>query len=73
MELSIRDRENYLNNKLPRWTDSIIISPHIWNKWGEGIQEALVSHANFDSLFLLMENEKCYAWISLYGYAMEFI
>ena len=38
MELEIAERENYLNNKLPRWSDSIIISPRLWEKWGSGIQ-----------------------------------
>ena len=57
MELSIVDRENYCNNQLPRWTDSIIISPRLWNKWGGGMQEALISHANFDILYRAMEKE----------------
>ena len=57
MELGIKDRENYLNNQMPRWTDAIIISPRLWNKWGSGIQEALVSHANFDVLYRQMEKE----------------
>lgn len=26
-KLEIEDRKNYLNNKLPRWTDSINIAP----------------------------------------------
>lgn len=57
MELDVVDRENYFNNELPRWTDSIIISPRFWNKWGNGIQEALITHANFDILFRAMEEE----------------
>lgn len=63
MELSIEDRENYLNNQLPRWTDSIVISPHLWNKWGNDIQEALITHVNFDSLYRYMEEE-----ISMFAY-----
>ena len=57
MALGIEDRENYLNNQLPRWTDSIIISPRLWNKWGSGVQEALKAHANFDFLYRAMEKE----------------
>lgn len=57
MALSIAERENYLNNQLPRWTDSIIISPRLWNKWGSGIQQALITHANFDPLYRTMERE----------------
>jgi hypothetical protein len=58
MELDIKHRENYLNNKLPRWTDSIIISPCLWNEWGSDIQKALITHANFDILYLMREREK---------------
>ena len=57
MELEVVDRENYFNNELPRWTDSIIISPRIWDKWAKGIQEALITHANFDILYRAMEEE----------------
>lgn len=58
MDLEIIDRENYLNNKLPRWSDSLIISPRLWEKWGSGIQEALVTHANFEILYRAMEEER---------------
>lgn len=34
LHLSTVDRENYLNNNLPRWSDAIVISPRLWNKWG---------------------------------------
>jgi len=57
MELEIAERENYLNNKLPRWSDSIIISPRLWGKWGSGIQEALITHANFDIIYRMFEDE----------------
>lgn len=57
MELDTVDRENYLNNKLPIWTDSIIISPRLWDKWGDKIQEALITHANFDFLYRAMEED----------------
>lgn len=66
MELSIEDRENYLNNQLPRWTDSIVISPRLWNKWGNDIQEALITHANFDFLYRFMKEEN-----SMFGYKYE--
>lgn len=56
-KLDSRDRENYFNNKLPRWTDSIVISPRLWKKWGPGIQEALIAHANFDILYRMREKE----------------
>ena len=56
-KLEIKDRENYFNNNLPRWTDSIVISPRLWNKWGSGIQEGLIAHANFDMLYRAMEKE----------------
>lgn len=58
MDLSISDRKNYLNNQLPRWTDSIVISPRLWDKWGLEIQQALIAHANFDFIFRTMEEEK---------------
>lgn len=57
MELDVVDRENYFNNNLPRWTDSLIISPRLWNMWENGIQEALLAHANFDILYRAMEEE----------------
>ena len=56
-KLDINDRENYFNNNLPRWTDAIIISPRIWNKWGPEIQEGLITHANFDMLYRMREKE----------------
>lgn len=55
--LSCKDRENYFNNNLPRWSDSLVISPRLWNKWGKAIQEGLISHANFDVIYRMMENE----------------
>lgn len=57
MKLDIVDRENYLNNELPRWTDSIIISPRLWDKWSKGVQEALMAQANIDLLLRAMEEE----------------
>lgn len=57
LDLEIKDRENYFNNNLPRWSDSLVISPKLWNKWGEGIQQALITHANFDVLYRQMELE----------------
>lgn len=61
MELDIKDKENYLNNNLPLWSDSIIISPRLWNRWGEDIQQSLLTHANFDFLYSMMreEEDKC--------------
>lgn len=38
-QLNIVDRENYFNNNLPRWTDSIVISPRLWDYWQQPIQE----------------------------------
>ena len=58
MDLEEVDRINYLNNKLPRWTDSLVISPRMWKCWGDGIQQAFVSHANFDTLYRYMEEEE---------------
>lgn len=66
MALSISDKQNYFNNQLPRWSDSIIISPHLWNKWGSGTQEALIAHANFDVLYRMMEEEEI-------GFAYEYM
>lgn len=57
-ELSIDDRSNYLNNNLPRWTDAIVISPRLWDKWGDEIQQALIAHANFEVLYRQMEFEE---------------
>ena len=57
MELPLSDRKNFLNNKLPVWTDSLVISPVLWKKWGKPIQEALIAHANFDKLYFAMELE----------------
>ena len=57
MDLGIVDRENYLNNNLPVWTDSIVISPKLWRKWGNAIQQSLIIHANMESLYLAHELE----------------
>ncbi len=58
LQLSTADKENYLNNNLPRWSDAIVISPRLWNKWGEPIQQALITHANFDMLYRAFEREE---------------
>ena len=58
MKLKIDERENYLNNKLPRWSNSLVISPRLWEKWGDGIQMAFITHANFDSLYRELEEEQ---------------
>ena len=57
MALDVVDRENFLNNKLPAWTDSIVISPLLWKKWGDSIQQALIMHANFGYMFQMHEIE----------------
>lgn len=57
MQLRLEDKENYLNNNMPIWSDAIIISPNLWNKWGEDIQQALISHANMDELYRMFANE----------------
>ena len=51
------DRKNYLNNNIPRWSDSVVISPRLWSKWGKQVQQALIAHANFDVLFRQIEDE----------------
>lgn len=58
MKLSVRDKENYLNNQMPRWTDALIISPRLWDKWGADIQEALIAHANFEVLYRELDKEE---------------
>lgn len=63
MLLSVEARKNYLNNQMPIWSDSIIISPRLWNKWGTKIQQSLVTHANFDMLYQAMAKEE-----SMYAY-----
>jgi len=55
--LSCKDRENYFNNNLPRWSDSLVISPKLWNKWGKDIQQGLIAHANCDVIYRMMEDE----------------
>lgn len=57
MNLKDYERMNFLNNKLPVWTDSIVISPLLWKQWGEDIQQALITHANFDKLYFALELE----------------
>ena len=58
MGLQEKDRINFLNNKLPIWTESLVLSPALWNKWGEEIQQALITHANFDKLYFAHELEE---------------
>ena len=58
MKLEEKDKKNYLNNNLPRWTDSIVVSPRLWERWGSEIQQALISHANFDVLYRALEEEE---------------
>ena len=57
MALAIADRENFLNNKLPAWTDGIVISPVLWKKWGKPVQQALITHANFGYMYQMHELE----------------
>ena len=57
MKLNEIYKENYLNNKLPRWSDSLIISPRLWKKWGTDIQDSFVTHMNIDFLYSMYEEE----------------
>lgn len=57
MDLETKDRESFLNNNLPAWTDSIVISPILWRKWGDPIQQGLIAHANFGTLYHMYEIE----------------
>ncbi|MGL5271020.1 MAG: YecA family protein [Selenomonadaceae bacterium] len=57
MMLSVEERKNYLNNQMPIWSDSIIVSPRLWNKWGDQIQQSLITHANFDVIYQAMAKE----------------
>lgn len=66
-KLKVSDKENYFNNNLPRWTDSIVISPRLWDYWQQPIQEAFITHANFDVLYRQMEietNEYAYRYMN---------
>lgn len=56
-KLSDDEKKNYFNNNLPRWSDAILISPRLWKKWGNKIQESFIAHANFCMLYLQMEKE----------------
>lgn len=49
--LSFKEKCNYLNNNLPLWSDSLIISPKLWNSWGEDVRSAFMAHANMDFLY----------------------
>lgn len=55
--LKNKEKENYLNNNLPRWTDAIVISPDLWDAWGEPIHESIIAHSNFEFLYRAMEEE----------------
>jgi len=57
MALDYEDKKNYLNNKLPAWTDSLVISPSMWNTWGHEVQEAFIAHANMGDLYTAFELE----------------
>jgi len=55
--LTTEDKKNYLNNMLPRWSDSIVLSPRLWNMWGTEVQDSFISHANFEVLYSTLEDE----------------
>lgn len=55
--LSEKEKKNYFNNYLPRWSDSLIISPRLWNLWGKQVQEGFIAHANFDMIYSMLEEE----------------
>lgn len=57
-ELSAENKANYLNNKLPLWTDALVISPRLWERWGHETQQALMAHANMDFLFRALRAEE---------------
>ena len=54
----MKDKVNYFDNYLPRWSDSIVISPILWNKWGDDIQQALIAHSNFEVLYRALEEDE---------------
>lgn len=57
MALDDGEKKNYLNNKLPAWTDSLVISPIMWNGWEKEVQEAFIAHANMGDLYTAFELE----------------
>lgn len=58
--LSLSDdvKANYFNNNLPVWSDSLVLSPRIWDDWGKEIQQAFISHANMGFLYRMFEKEQ---------------
>ena len=57
MNMDIENRINFLNNKLPEWTDSLVISPKLWSGWKREIQQAFKEHANMGDLYTAYELE----------------
>ena len=57
MDLPESDRINYLNNRIPIWTDSLVMSPVLWESWGEEVQEAYHTLMNFDVIIQQHELE----------------
>lgn len=57
MNLDTETRFNFLNNKLPEWTDSLVIAPKLWNYWKAEIQQAFIAHANMGDLYVAFELE----------------
>ena len=58
IQLETKDKVNYLNNQMPRWSDAIIISPKLWNKWDREIQESLIAQSNLDFLYRDLEEKE---------------
>ncbi|KIL23505.1 hypothetical protein B4134_0815 [Bacillus safensis] len=65
--LKDKDKKNYLNNNLPRWTDAIVISPDLWDTWGAPIHESIIAHSNFEFLYRAMEED-----LGTYAYEYEY-
>lgn len=57
-QLTLSERENYFNNFLPLWSDSLVISPVLWDKWGEDIQNAFTQLMGMSTLIELMERDE---------------
>ena len=72
IKLSNKDKETFINNLLPIYTENIVIGPRLWRSWGEEKQEAFLSLFNMSTFIqptghINLLNETSYDFFEVVG------
>lgn len=57
LDLDNTRRKYYLNKTIPYWSDSLIMSPRLWDSWSSEVQEDFLSYINSSYLWFLNDKD----------------